>query len=157
MPESSSPDTFVQISEVDIDIGGLIAYCVHRSAGGISSFIGTTRDSFQGKRVLRLEYEAYRPMAMRELLRITDDARRRWELYRIAVVHRVGDVPVGEASVAVVASSEHRSPAIEAVAWMIDTLKATVPVWKREWYEGDECAWKENCEGCRRSMVRDSH
>ena len=110
-----------------------------------------TRDTFEGRRVGRLEYEGYAPMAEREMLRICESARARWSLQRMHIVHRVGVCPVGEASVLIAASSAHRREALEAVAWAIDTLKATVPIWKKEFYVDEGAAWKANKEGAQGS------
>ncbi|CAM9507840.1 unnamed protein product [Choristocarpus tenellus] len=127
------------------------------AAGAISTFSGTTRDHHNGKKVLRLEYEGYIPMAERELKKICSQARERWELVKVAVAHKLGVTAVGEASVIIAVSSVHRKDSLEAVHYIIDTLKATVPVWKLEVYEGDSRVWKENAEwngsGCCRKMV----
>ncbi|XP_024236941.1 molybdopterin synthase catalytic subunit [Oncorhynchus tshawytscha] len=117
------------------------------SCGAISIFIGTTRDSFEGMKVKQLEYEAYIPMAESELRKIYTDIRARWPTVRhICVHHRLGVVPVTEASVIIGISSPHRGDSLEAVQYCIDTLKATVPIWKKEVYEADESCWKENKE-----------
>ncbi|XP_052791715.1 molybdopterin synthase catalytic subunit-like [Mya arenaria] len=118
------------------------------SCGAISSFLGTTRDNFKGKKVTQLEYEAYEPMARKEMLKICAQVRERWRVENIAIVHRIGVVPVMEASVAIVVSSPHRRESLEAVQYAIDTLKASVPIWKKEWYEDGTCSWKENSECC---------
>lgn len=117
------------------------------SCGAISIFIGTTRNSFQGKKVLQLEYEAYEPMAQSELRKIYGDIRTRWPTIRhICVHHRLGVVPVTEASVIIAISSPHREDSLRAVHYCIDTLKASVPIWKKEIYDTDESCWKENKE-----------
>lgn len=100
-----------------------------------------------GKKVLRLEYEGYVPMAESELRKICAQIREQWpSVVGVALLHRLGVVPVKEASVVVAVSSPHRREAIEACAFAIDTLKATVPIWKSEQYEGDDRVWKENAE-----------
>ncbi|XP_062870301.1 molybdopterin synthase catalytic subunit [Trichomycterus rosablanca] len=117
------------------------------SCGAISLFIGTTRDHFDGKKVVRLEYEAYVPMAESELKKICADVRVRWPAVRhICIHHRLDVVPITEASVIVGISSPHRSDSLEAVRYCIDTLKSTVPIWKKEVYESEESCWKENKE-----------
>lgn len=117
------------------------------SCGAVSLFIGTTRDSFEGKRVVRLEYEAYVPMAESELKKICTEIREKWPNVRhICIHHRLGVVPITEASVIIGISSPHRSDSLEAVKFCIDTLKATVPIWKKEVYESEEPRWKENKE-----------
>ena len=92
------------------------------------------------------QYEAYQPMAEREMLAICLRMRERWPLRHVAITHRIGVVPIGEASVEIAVSSAHRREALEAVQFAIDDLKAHVPIWKKEVYEGDATAWKENAE-----------
>lgn len=147
----------VEVTQTPLDVQRVVDAVAHASAGAISSFVGTTRDHFQGKRVLRLEYEGYEPMAASELRKICAQTRRQWPgVVRIALVHRLGVVPVKEASVVVAVSSPHRRDAIEACAFAIDALKASVPIWKSEQYEGDERVWKENAEwrGAREPSLR---
>lgn len=117
------------------------------SCGAVSLFIGTTRDNFEGKKVIRLEYEAYSPMAESELRKICSEIRMKWPSVRhINIQHRLGVVPITEASVIIGISSPHRSDSLEAVKYCINTLKATVPIWKKEVYESGEPCWKENKE-----------
>ena len=104
--------------------------------GAVATFLGTVRDTNQGRRVLFLEYEAYGGMAEREMERIAEDARGRFELSRVAIVHRTGRLEIGEASVAIAVAAPHRAAALEATRFVIDTLKRTVPIWKREHFEG---------------------
>ncbi|CBN80090.1 conserved unknown protein [Ectocarpus siliculosus] len=99
-----------------------------------------------GKKVVRLEYEGYVPMAELELKKICAQVRDRWDILKIALVHRLGVTEVGEASVIIAVSSVHRKDSLEAVEFAINTLKATVPIWKLEVYEGDSRVWKENAE-----------
>jgi len=134
------------ICEEPIDIASLISKVGTNDSGAISSFIGTTRDNFEGKRVLRLEYESYTPMAQKELLKICSKIRNKWDVKKIAMVHRIGLVPIGEASVAIMISSAHRKESLEATSWAIDELKSTVPIWKKEIYEDSSSSWKHNCE-----------
>ncbi|XP_012873990.1 PREDICTED: molybdopterin synthase catalytic subunit isoform X4 [Dipodomys ordii] len=114
--------------------------------GAISLFVGTTRNNFEGKKVISLEYEAYLPMAENEIRKICSDIRQKWPVKHIAVFHRLGLVPVSEASVIIAASSAHRAAALEAVSYAIDTLKAKVPIWKKEMYEESSSSWKTNKE-----------
>ncbi|KAI7869235.1 Molybdopterin biosynthesis MoaE [Spinellus fusiger] len=115
-------------------------------AGGTSVFVGTTRDTFQGKRVVQLEYDAYTPMAICILKTLTEEARVRWAIKHVAIYHRVGCVPVGQSSVIVAVSSAHRGDAIHATEFLIDELKARCPIWKKEVYE-DGSVWKGVCNG----------
>ncbi|KAM5259758.1 molybdopterin synthase catalytic subunit isoform 2-T2 [Hipposideros larvatus] len=99
--------------------------------GAISLFVGTTRNNFEGKKVISLEYEAYLPMAENEVRKICSNLRQKWPVKHIAVFHRLGLVPVSEASVIIAVSSAHRAASLEAVSYAIDTLKANVPIWKK--------------------------
>ncbi|XP_010214065.1 PREDICTED: molybdopterin synthase catalytic subunit-like, partial [Tinamus guttatus] len=108
------------------------------------SCLGTTRNNFEGKKVIRLEYEAYTSMAETEIKKICRDVRQKWpSVQHIAVHHRLGN-NFG-ASVIIAVSSPHRAESLEAVRYCINTLKASVPIWKKEIYE-DEYSWKENKE-----------
>ncbi|KAI9114083.1 hypothetical protein K1719_014733 [Acacia pycnantha] len=128
-----------------IDVAKYMNYVSAPQAGAIATFSGTTRDTFEGKRVLELRYEAYVPMAIRCLKSLCSSARASWNLHSIAVAHRLGTVPVGETSVFVAVSAVHRADALEACRFLIDELKATVPIWKKEVYTNGE-VWKENSE-----------
>jgi len=108
------------------------------AAGGTTLFVGTTRNENEGRVVERLEYEAYEAMAIEEMRRIGEEIARQWQVVAVAMVHRVGVVPVGQASVAVAVSAAHREEAFAACRYGIDTLKATVPIWKKEYYQGGE-------------------
>lgn len=121
-------------------------YAVESSTGAVSMFIGTTRDSFENKKVTKLSYEAYEPMAMKELKKICEAVRTTFNVHKICVLHRLGEVPIKQASVVVAVSSPHRKESLEAVQILIDTLKEKVPIWKKEIYEDGGSNWKENNE-----------
>jgi molybdopterin synthase catalytic subunit len=104
-----------------------------------------------GRRVLRLDYEAYVPMAVAEMKKIGNEARQRWQLKRIGVWHRTGTVPVGETSIVIAVSSVHRHDALQAVSYLIDELKARVPIWKKEVLADGEAEWRANAEAKRAS------
>jgi molybdopterin synthase catalytic subunit len=149
MSEESGQPPFKDVIQVNHDpivLQELVDAVASDGAGATATFIGTTRDNYKGKRVLKLEYEGYVPMAKKELLKICQQAREKWDLIHIAITHRLGVCDVGQASVIIAVSSEHRAESIEAVHFIIDTLKASVPIWKSEVYEGDERLWKENAE-----------
>lgn len=118
-------------------------------AGAIVTFIGTTRDTFEHEGELRnvekLEYECFTPMALAKMRELCAAIRGTWDVAKIAMAHRTGTVGVGESSVIIAVSSAHRREALEACHWAIDELKATVPIWKKEFFEGGE-VWKENAE-----------
>lgn len=101
-------------------------------AGGVVSFVGVVRNHARGQTVDHLEYEAYPEMAVREMEKIVEAAAKKWQGTRVAIAHRTGRLEIGEAAVIVVAASAHRAEAFEACRYAIDTLKETVPIWKKE-------------------------
>lgn len=154
MSNSSSTSTtseekyFIRVSEDLPTLDDCSRFVNDPSCGAIATFAGTTRDNFKGKQVTLLSYEGYVPMAEKELRGICDDACTKFSsIHKIAAVHILGDCPVGQASVILACSSPHRRDALQCVEYLIDELKARVPIWKRERYEGDEgSVWKENIE-----------
>lgn len=134
-----------------IDMSKCISFVHSPQCGAIATFAGTTRDTFDGKTVLELRYEAYVPMAIRCIKSICSSARSTWNIYSIAAAHRLGSVPVGEISVFVAISAVHRADALEACKFLIDEIKASVPIWKKEVYNNGE-VWKENSEFLERRM-----
>ena len=146
MDRKRDQNDFVKVTSASLDAGDFMTKVSTNAAGASSIFVGTTRDTFEGKRVARLEYEAYVPMAEKQLKRLCEKVRGRWKVERIAIVHRTGVVPLGEASVVIAVSSAHRKEALEAVHFAIDDLKATVPIWKKEVYTDGTNSWKENKE-----------
>ena len=128
----------IHITHDELDPGAVAAVVGRPGAGAIVTFIGTTRDNTAGRKVLRLEYEAYRPMADEQLRRVADEMLERWDLRDVAIHHRLGRVDVGEASLVVAASSPHRKDAFEACHFSIDRIKQIVPIWKKEFFEGGE-------------------
>jgi molybdopterin synthase catalytic subunit len=119
-----------------LDVAAMTAAVRGDGDGAIAVFLGTVRDVNAGRRVLFLEYEAYAEMAEREIEKIVDEARRRFEVTTIDVAHRLGRLAIGDVSVAVAVAAPHRAAAIDACRFVIDALKKTVPIWKREHFEG---------------------
>ena len=105
------------------------------AAGGTVIFVGTVRNQTKGKSVLRLEFESYIPMAEKEMRKIAEDVTERWDALHVAIHHRVGVLDIGEVPVIIAVSAPHRKAAFEACAYAIDTLKETVPIWKKEIFE----------------------
>lgn len=109
------------------------------SSGAIATFLGVVRKQTRGRQVRYLEYEAYREMAISKMREVADEVRRKWEVDEIAMVHRIGHLQIGEASVAIAVSAPHRHQALAACAYAIDRLKEIVPIWKKEvWTDGEE-------------------
>lgn len=133
----------VELCDHAIDPRRVEASVSHPGAGAVLTFLGVTRDSFGDREVTRLEYEAWPTMALAEMGRIVAEVAERWPGARAAMVHRVGVVGVGEASVVIVVSAPHRDEAYQASRHAIDQLKARVPIWKKEWY-ADGSMWKAN-------------
>jgi molybdopterin synthase catalytic subunit len=130
-----------------IDLGDLASRVRTDGSGAVALFAGVVRDHHRGLHVESIEYEAYAPMAEREMRSIAADARARWDVQGIGIVHRTGRLEVGETSVAVAVSAAHRREALEACRYVIDRLKQSVPVWKKEhgeagegWVLGDEAS-----------------
>jgi molybdopterin synthase catalytic subunit len=127
-----------EIVEQPIDIESVTAAVADPATGATVTFIGTTRDHNDGRSVTQLEYEAYPEMALAEMRKIAELATQRWPISKMAIVHRIGQVPIGEASVVIAASSAHRVAAFEACHFAIDRLKEVVPIWKKEHFDGGE-------------------
>lgn len=121
-----------------IDTAAVIAAVADPATGATCTFLGTTRIHNDGRTVTELEYEAYPEMAVAELRKIGEAAKRRWPIAHIAIVHRIGVVPIGEASVVIAVSAAHRVAAFEACHFAIDRLKEVVPIWKKERFDGGE-------------------
>ncbi|MGH2604698.1 MAG: molybdenum cofactor biosynthesis protein MoaE, partial [Dehalococcoidia bacterium] len=112
------------------------------AAGAVALFAGIVRNENLGRRVQYLEYDAYPPMAERKMAELAEEVRAKWPVTGIAMAHRTGRLEIGEASVIIAVSSPHRADAIEACHYAIDQLKATIPIWKKEVFEGGE-EWLE--------------
>jgi len=107
-------------------------------SGGIDIFIGTVRNATKGKNVVRLEFEAYEPMAIAEMQKIANQAFENWPVQKILIHHRTGTLDIGEIPVIIAVSAAHRAAAFDACRYIIDTLKQTVPIWKKEAFEDGE-------------------
>lgn len=130
----------IKISSEPLDIQSCIDQVQSPHCGGIDVFIGTVRDSTKGKEVVRLEFEAYESMALKEMQKIAEDASRLWPVSRVVIHHRTGVLAVGDVPVVIAVSAAHRDAAFAACRYAIDTLKQTVPIWKREVF-ADGAQW----------------
>ena len=133
----------ILITPDPIDIASVEASVRDPGFGAVVVFLGVTRNSFGEREVKRLEYEAYEAMAVAEMTRIVNEIADRWPGAAASIVHRIGVVPVCEASVVIVVGTPHRAAAYEASRYAIDELKTRVPIWKKEIY-ADGSAWKAN-------------
>jgi molybdopterin synthase catalytic subunit len=128
----------LELSTEPLVLSSCINKVNHPACGGMDIFIGTVRDQTEAKKVIRLEYEAYRTMALKEMQKIADDAIKRWEIKNILIHHRTGILQVGDIAVLIAVNAPHRKAAFEACRYAIDTLKKTVPIWKKEVFEDGE-------------------
>lgn len=131
----------IQLTTSPIDTASLLTAAQQPTAGAVVLFLGITRELTGDVRTAALNYEAHTTLAEAELSRLEQTARERWPLVECAIVHRLGLVPLTEASVAVVASSPHREAAFAAAKWLIDELKTTVPIWKQEIDPAGATSW----------------
>ncbi len=126
-----------ELTQKPLDTAPLLARAQTPQAGAVLLFLGVTRQLTAGRKTTELHYDAYQEMALKELAALETEARQRWQLVECTIVHRLGCVPLGEASVAIVTASPHRRAAFAAGEWLIDTLKERVPIWKQEhWTDG---------------------
>ncbi len=128
----------IQIHSTSLDTQACIDFVNHPAAGGNTVFVGTVRAQTKGRRVLRLDFEAYEPMAIKEMQKIAVKLSERWEALAISIHHRVGTLAIGEVAVVIAVSTPHRKASFEACEYAIDTLKETVPIWKKEYFEDGE-------------------
>jgi molybdopterin synthase catalytic subunit len=125
----------ILISENTLDQQSCLDFVADDAAGGTVVFVGTVRNQTKGKDVVRLEFESYVPMAEKEMHKIADTVKEKWNALHIAIHHRVGVLEIGEIPVIIAVSTPHRKAAFEACQYAIDTLKETVPIWKKEIFE----------------------
>lgn len=131
----------MKIEIVDhIDVNEAYAYLGSPEAGAVNLFIGTVRNHARDKGVVKLSFEAYEQMALKEMKKIGEQARQKWPLKKLVILHVTGDRPVGEPVVLTGVSAAHRQVSFEACRFLIDELKERVPIWKKEFYE-DNSIW----------------
>jgi len=128
----------IQIFSVPLNVQSVIDWILSPESGGIDVFIGTVRNATKGKAVIRLEFEAYEVMAVSEMEKIASQAAENWPVQKILIHHRTGILEVGEVPVIIAVSAAHRAAAFDACRFIIDTLKQTVPIWKKEFFEDGE-------------------
>ena len=132
----------IQIADKAIDIQACIDAAQSERAGAVDVFIGTVRNHNNAKEVVRLIFETYDTMAVKKMQELADQAREKWEIEKIVMVHRKGTLEIGDVAVVIAVSTPHRAASFEACQWLIDTLKQVVPIWKREVYKNGE-EWLE--------------
>ncbi len=133
----------ISISEHPIEVEKLLANVRDDSAGATVLFLGTVRNHNEDYAVSGIYYEAYIEMAEEAIAKIEEETIKRWNLKKFAAVHRVGNLKIGEVSVAIAVSSEHRAEAFEAGRYAIDRIKTEVPIWKKEMMSGEGGIWAQ--------------
>ena len=128
----------IQLKSIPLSVQECTDFVASDGVGGIVVFIGTVRNTTAGRRVERLEFEAYGPMAISEMKKIAQQAREKWKVEKIAIHHRAGVLQIGEIPVIIAVATPHRQAAFEACQYCIDTLKKTVPIWKKEIFSDGE-------------------
>jgi molybdopterin synthase catalytic subunit len=136
--EFMSDNISIEILENSIQTDIIQQFISRDDCGGLVLFVGTVRNNTANKKVLHLEFEAYEPMAKKEMAKIADYILSNWSAARVAIHHRTGLLQIGDTAVAIGVSCAHRQEAFEACAYAIDTLKQTVPIWKKEVFEDGE-------------------
>jgi molybdopterin synthase catalytic subunit len=132
----------IQLTNQPINPSAVLAQVGDDGSGGVVLFLGQTRDQSRGEKVIGLEYEAYESLALKQMEKIAAEARQLWPVRSIAIMHRLGYLKVGEISVAIAVACAHRGEAFAACRFAIDTLKKTVPIWKKE-FRPDGSFWVE--------------
>ena len=122
----------ISITEKPIDLNDVLLHSKDDSAGATTLFLGSVRDHNEGQKVSGIHYEAYKEMSQSVLLEIESEVLRKWDIKKFIAIHRIGDLKIGDVSVAVSISTEHRKDAFEACRYTIDTIKTRVPIWKKE-------------------------
>lgn len=134
MPNNSS----IKLSSKKLNLQACYDFVQDASCGGIALFVGTVRNQTKNKEVIRLDFSAYGPMAMKEMQKIADEALRKFDILKIAIHHAEGALHLGDIPVIIAVSAPHRKAAFQACQYAIDTLKATVPIWKKEHFTDGE-------------------
>jgi len=133
---SGKPAGRAAIVREEIDLQTWLGRITQPADGAAVVFEGVVRDNTRGRRTLYLDYEAYEPMALRQMEGLIEEAQRRFPIREATIIHRLGRLEIRETSVLIVVASSHRAAAFDACRWLIDTLKRTVPIWKKEYFEG---------------------
>lgn len=128
----------IQLLDTPLSPQNCLQQVASAEAGGTVLFDGTVRNNTRGRTVVRLEFEAYAPMAISEMRKIAEEVERRWQARHVAIHHRVGALDIGDIAVLIAVATPHRAAAFEACQYAIDTLKETVPIWKKEIFEDGE-------------------
>ncbi|HEX4793523.1 MAG TPA: molybdenum cofactor biosynthesis protein MoaE [Humisphaera sp.] len=137
-------DDWIDMSSEALDCAGALAFVSDQQAGGVAIFLGTSRaeTNTAGRTLLALDYEAYPQMALEQMRELAVEARKKWPITKLAMLHRTGRVGLAEPSVIIAVSSPHRAEAFDACRWLIDELKKSVGIWKKEIWADGSATWK---------------
>jgi molybdopterin synthase catalytic subunit len=141
-PSQTGENVFIRLTRDPIQAEALVAAAKHGEDGAVIVFDGIVRNNSRGRKTLYLDYEAYEEMATKQMKELAREAITRFEVRNVAIIHRLGRLQVGETSVLIIVSSAHRAKAYEASRFLIDTLKKTVPIWKKETFV-DGAVWAD--------------
>lgn len=131
-------DNMFEITREPIDVQSVINEVIRREAGAVTTFIGTVRELTNGKKTLYLTYEAYEPMAKKQLQKIGEEVKEKWDNVEVAITHRIGTLGISDIAVVIAVSTPHRKDAYAANEYIIERIKEIVPIWKKEHWEGGE-------------------
>ena len=135
-----------QVTRETIDLNGLLARAKNAAAGAVLLFSGDVRDHSEGRAVDFLEYETHESMAQKQIAEIVVEAKNHWDVHYVEVIHRFGKMRISDCSIGIVVASSHRKDAYEASRFIIDTVKKSVPIWKKEHFTNGQAIWVEGCE-----------
>ena len=135
-----------QVTRETIDLNSLLARAKNRAAGAVLLFSGDVRNHSKGRAVDFLEYETHESMAQKQIAEIVVEAKNRWDLHYVEVIHRFGKMQISDCSIGIVVASSHRKDAYAASRFIIDTVKKSVPIWKKEHFTNGQAIWVEGCE-----------
>lgn len=135
----------IELTHHDLDPDAIAESVRDPAAGAVVTFLGTTRNTTDDRKVLYLEYEAYSRMAKKKIAEVAEEMTDRWPLVKVAISHRLGRLEISDISLVVAVSSPHRAHAFEAIQYSVDRIKQVVPIWKKEYFEGGE-VWVESPE-----------
>ena len=130
----------------EIDLENLRKRIQHDQAGAVLIFCGDVRNHSEKQRVSFLEYEAHESKAKKQIINVINSAKQKWELHKVEVIHRLGKLAVKDCSIAIAVSTSHRSDAYESSKYIIDTIKHSVPIWKKEHFSNGASKWSKGCE-----------
>lgn len=133
----------IELVREPIDVAARHREIADAGCGAVLDFLGVVRDQHYGRDVLRLEYTAYEEMALAEMRKIGEELEKRWPVRRTCIVHRLGTLEIGEASILIAIALPHRKDGFDALRYAIDTFKETVPIWKKEFFADGEATWVE--------------